>query len=56
MEETIISIMTNKEFADRILDVKNYRKHSVRGVIFDDNNNVAVIYSPKENYYKLPGG
>jgi len=46
--------MTNEEFEDRTLDIEHYRKASVRGVIFDNENNIAIIYSPKENYYKLP--
>jgi len=46
--------MTNEEFEDRILDVKNYRKSSVRGVILNAEKKVAIIYSAKENYCKLP--
>jgi 8-oxo-dGTP diphosphatase len=56
MQETILAIITNEEFTERVSDTKNYRKVSVRGVIFDDKKNVAIIYSSKENYYKLPGG
>lgn len=48
--------MTNTLFEDRIFDTPNYRPISVRGVILDQEKNVAIIYSPKEHYYKLPGG
>ena len=53
-EDMIIWVMTNEEFEDRILDVKNYRKSSVRGVILNAEKKVAIIYSAKENYCKLP--
>lgn len=55
-KELILWVMTNEAFADRVLDIKNYKKTAVRGVILDQENKVAIIYSPKEHYYKLPGG
>lgn len=45
------------------IDLKDYNPNgekfyrpSVRGIIFDDNNNIAMIYSQKYHYYKFPGG
>lgn len=45
------------------IDLKNYNpdgkkfyRPSVRGIIFDDNDNVAMIYSQKYHFYKFPGG
>lgn len=45
------------------IDLKNYDPNgekfyrpSVRGIIFDDKNNIAMIYSQKYHYYKFPGG
>ena len=35
---------------------KKYYRPSVRGIIFDDNGNIAMIYSRKDHYYKFPGG
>ena len=35
---------------------KKFYRPSVRGIIFDDNNNIAMIYSKKYHYYKFPGG
>lgn len=32
------------------------RKFSARGVVFDENNNVALLPATAHNYYKLPGG
>ena len=52
--DVIIWVMTNEEFEDRILDVKNYRKSSVRAIISNAEKKVAIIYSAKENYCKLP--
>ncbi len=33
-----------------------YRRPSARGIIFDDNGRIALVYSEKEKYYKFPGG
>ena len=45
------------------IDLKDYDPNwekfyrpSVRGVIFDDKGNVAMIYSGKCHFYKFPGG
>ena len=37
-------------------DAKKFYRPSVRGIILDDNNNVAMIYSQNFHYYKFPGG
>ncbi len=37
-------------------DGKKFYRPSVRGIIFDENNNVAMIYSRKYHFYKFPGG
>ena len=46
-----------------IIDLKDYNPNgkkfyrpSVRGIIFDDNGNIAMIYSRKSHFYKFPGG
>ncbi|MFA6256868.1 MAG: NUDIX domain-containing protein [Candidatus Paceibacterota bacterium] len=31
-------------------------RETARGIIFDDSNNVALLYSIKKDYYTLPGG
>ncbi|MGN0416241.1 MAG: NUDIX hydrolase [Agathobacter sp.] len=33
-----------------------FRRPSVRGIIFKDDNKIALVYSKKEKYYKFPGG
>ena len=35
---------------------KKYYRPSVRGIIFDDKGNIAMIYSQKYHFYKFPGG
>ncbi len=55
-EDRVITTMVNDGFEERILDTKNYRQSSVRWVISNGRNQIAIIYSSKENYYKLPGG
>lgn len=38
-------------------EVKNYRtREAGRAVVFDEENNLALLRVSKENYYKLPGG
>ena len=46
-----------------IIDLKDYNPNgekfyrpSVRGIIFDNNGNIAMIYSRKYHFYKFPGG
>lgn len=34
---------------------KKFYRPSVRGIIFDDKGNVAMIYSQRYHYYKFPG-
>ena len=45
------------------IDLKDYNPNwekfyrpSVRGIIFDNHNNIAMIYSKKYHFYKFPGG
>ena len=45
------------------IDLKDYNPNggkfyrpSVRGIIFDNDGNVAMIYSRKYHFYKFPGG
>lgn len=35
---------------------KKFYRPSVRGIIFDKDGNIAMIYSQKYHYYKFPGG
>lgn len=35
---------------------KKFYRPSVRGIIFDDDGNIAMIYSRKYHFYKFPGG
>ena len=45
------------------IDLKDYEegdgissRPSARGIIFKDENHIALVYSQKEKYYKFPGG
>ena len=33
-----------------------FRRPSARGIIFTDDNKIALVYSKNEHYYKFPGG
>lgn len=35
---------------------KKFYRPSVRGIIFDEKGNIAMIYSKKLHFYKFPGG
>ena len=35
---------------------KKFYRPSVRGIIFDNDGNIAMIYSQKYHFYKFPGG
>ena len=35
---------------------KKFYRPSVRGIIFDEDGNIAMIYSRKCHFYKFPGG
>lgn len=37
-------------------DGEKFYRPSVRGIILDDKNNIAMIYSKKYHFYKFPGG
>jgi len=37
-------------------DLEFIDRHAVRVVLLDKSNRVALLYSSKRNYYKLPGG
>lgn len=37
-------------------DGKKFYRPSVRGIILDKDGNVAMIYSQKYHFYKIPGG
>ena len=45
--DTGSTLLEPEQFEDRI---------TARAVAFDKDNNVALIYSQKNNYHKLPGG
>ena len=36
--------------------IKYEIRKSARAVLLNDNNEIAVLYVSKDNYYKLPGG
>jgi 8-oxo-dGTP pyrophosphatase MutT (NUDIX family) len=38
-------------------EIDHYKiKKSARAVLFNDQNQVAIMYVSKDNYHKLPGG
>ena len=50
-----IYLVNPEKIADDI--AMKYRPRSAaRGVVFDENNNVAILLVSNHNYYKLPGG
>lgn len=43
------------DLKDYDLELKRFRRPSVRGIIFKDKK-IAMVYSQKYDYYKFPGG
>ena len=38
-------------------EAKRFRvRKAVRAIIFDDENNIAIVHAAKRNFYELPGG
>ena len=44
------------DLKDYNLNDKKYYRPSVRGIIINNNGEVAMIYSRKHHFYKFPGG
>lgn len=53
----IIKIVRDVDIGSALMEPENFRaRKASRGVIFDAENKVALVYSAKNNYHKLPGG
>jgi len=53
--EIYLWCMKNESIKAKQFELWNFKKNAVRAVILDRDYNVAIIYSSKENYYKVPG-
>lgn len=53
----LIAKITDEDIGEEIVSMNNpmHRKAS-RGIVLDDNDNMAVFYKKNKNQYKLPGG
>ena len=53
----LIAKITDEDIGEEIVHMNNpmHRKAS-RGIVLDDNDNMAVFYKKNKNQYKLPGG
>lgn len=51
MEQLFEIDLHDYELGDRV-----FSRPSARGIIFDDCERIALVYSTKEEYYKFPGG
>lgn len=67
MVENLIDKVTEEDFNIEIeervkktfYDEKNNKlivRYGARGIVFDENNNIALIFKKNKNEYKLPGG
>lgn len=53
----ILRTITDADFGENIPASKEYKKReAVRAVAFDENNHIALLFSQKNNFHKLPGG
>lgn len=53
----LIAKITDEDIGEKMVDMKDniYRKAS-RGIVLDENGNIAIFYKKNKNLYKLPGG
>ena len=53
----LIARITDKEIGEQVV---NYKKLSTRiasrGIVVNENNEIAIFYKKNKNEYKLPGG
>lgn len=58
LENNIIYTVTDKDF--NIEEIKNleepFTRYGARGIVFDENNKIALVNKRVKNEYKLPGG
>ncbi|MCK9273224.1 NUDIX domain-containing protein [Candidatus Gracilibacteria bacterium] len=53
----ILKIIKDSDIGSTFMEPENFRERkAARAVVFDENNKVALVYSTKNNYHKLPGG
>ena len=53
----LITKVTDEDIGEEIVEMKEpiYRK-AARGIVLDEQGNMAVFYKENKNMYKLPGG
>lgn len=53
----LIAKITDEDIGEEMVQMKNiiYRKAS-RGIVLDENGNMAIFYKKNKHLYKLPGG
>lgn len=53
----LISKITDADIIGGKAEVlKDVSRYGARGILIDDNHNIAMIFMSKNGYYKLPGG
>lgn len=56
-EDNLIDIVSDLDFGLISKDLDNpIIRYASRGIVFDDNDNIAIINKRLKNEYKLPGG
>lgn len=57
MEDNIIAVIKDSNFNLKDKELHNPEiRYSSRGLVFNDQNEIAVFHKQKKNEYKLPGG
>lgn len=53
----LLKTITDKDFGSNIPAPDVYRERkAARVIVFDKDNNVALLHASRDNYYKIPGG
>lgn len=55
--DNLIGIITDEDFGDQSREFNNPRiRYGARGIVINENGDLAVLNKTKKNEYKLPGG
>lgn len=53
----LLKVIKDEDFNSDILAPEVYKERkAARAVVFDKDNNVALLHASRDDYYKLPGG
>ncbi len=53
----LIAKITDEDIGEKMVEMNNpFHRKASRGIVFDNEGNIAVFFKKNKNMYKLPGG